>query len=136
MRPEVQEIPFSAMDLADGRLGVIEFSIIGFQPKRIYWISNVPIGGTRGHHAHRELRQLIWVVSGSVSIDLYAGESITTFNLNPNSPALSLEPGFWRVLRNFTADANVLVLCDRPFEEFDYIRDFDMYKEWYREVHA
>jgi hypothetical protein len=136
MLPSFKKVPLDLRELAVGTLGVIEFNTIGFMPERIYWISNVPTGITRGHHAHKELRQLIWAVSGSVSVDLYAGETISHYELDRNSPALSLQPGLWRVLKNFTPDATVLVLCDRQFEESDYIRDYDEYLAWHKEAYA
>jgi hypothetical protein len=136
MQQLVKEISLDLRKLAAGNLGVLEFDTIEFQPKRIYWISNVPVGNTRGNHAHKELNQLVWALSGSVVLDVYAGESVTSYELNSNSSAVQLRPGLWRVLRNFSPDANVLVLCDRRFEESDYIRDFTEYLAWYKEVNA
>lgn len=114
-----------------GTLGVIEFSSLDFAPARIYWLSNVPLGSERGHHAHKALSQLICIITGSVDIEVSAGNDKIVFHLGQGSNALKLKPGLWRVLKNFSEDACVLVICDQPYDESDYIRNFSEYLEWY-----
>ena len=115
-----------------GSLGIIEFSTLDFKPARIYWISNVPQGSERGHHAHKALSQVICILTGTVEIEINEGNQKSIFKLDQISNSLRLKPGLWRVLRNFSNDACVLVICDQPYDESDYIRDFDDYLEWYR----
>jgi hypothetical protein len=112
-------------------LGIVEFSTLDFVPARMYWLFNVPSGHERGNHAHKTLNQLLIVVSGSVEIEIFEGATNKTFNLDQSSPALRLKPGLWRVLRNFSENASVVVLCDQAYDENDYIRDFDSYLEWH-----
>lgn len=113
-----------------GTLGVIEFAALDFNPARVYWISDVPSGAERGHHAHKALTQQICVLAGSVEIEIWEGVSKNTFNMNTESMSLKLRPGLWRVLRNFSENACVLVICDKPYDESDYIRSFDAYQDW------
>lgn len=113
-----------------GTLGVIEFASLDFNPTRVYWISAVPRGAERGHHAHKALTQQICVITGSVEVEVWEGALKKTFNLNENSMSLKLKPGLWRVLRNFSENACVLVICDKPYDESDYIRNFDAYLDW------
>jgi hypothetical protein len=114
-----------------GVLGIIEFSSLDFSPARIYWISNVPESTERGHHAHKALSQVICILTGSVDIEISDGKLKTVFHLDSSSNALTLKPGLWRVLKNFSAEACVLVVCDQPYDESDYIRNFDDYLEWH-----
>jgi hypothetical protein len=128
-------VKFSSLDQkrdSKGTLGIVEFSDLDFTPARIYWISDVPPGCERGLHAHKKLSQLLCVLKGSVEIEIFSGQDKVTFNLDKNSRALQLAPGLWRILRNFSSDACVLVLCDLPYDESDYIRDFVEYLEWYK----
>lgn len=113
-----------------GSLGVIEFSTLDFIPARIYWLVDVPHGSERGHHAHKNLTQQICILSGSVDVEISEGKDRTTFHLNQSLPAISLKPGLWRVLKNFSDNACVLVLCDKPYDGSDYIRNYDEYIEW------
>jgi dTDP-4-dehydrorhamnose 3,5-epimerase-like enzyme len=135
MVQNVSEIQLDINSLPAGKLGVVEFNSLPFQPKRLYWLSEVPKGAERGHHAHKQLSQLICVLSGSVDIDIFEGQDMTGFHLDSNSPALLLKPGLWRELRNFQKGTTVLVICDAPYIEEDYIRDFQLYKDWFSEHH-
>jgi hypothetical protein len=114
-----------------GSLGVIEFLSLDFDPARIYWISNVPRGLERGHHAHKGLSQMLCILTGSADVEISEGNEKTVFHLDQQSNSLKLKPGLWRVLRNFSDDACVLVICDQPYDESDYIRNYNDYLEWY-----
>lgn len=41
---------------------------VPFDIKRIYYITNVPQGVSRGFHAHRRLHQVLICINGSVKI--------------------------------------------------------------------
>jgi dTDP-4-dehydrorhamnose 3,5-epimerase-like enzyme len=131
----VREFQLDISSLAVGKLGVIEFDSLPFEPKRLYWLSEVPEGSERGHHAHKQLTQLMCVSSGSVDVDIYEGHKVTSFHLDSSSPALILNPGLWRELKNFQEETTVFVLCDAPYMEEDYIRDFQVYLDWFSEHH-
>jgi dTDP-4-dehydrorhamnose 3,5-epimerase-like enzyme len=135
MVPIVREIHLDVNSLAVGKLGVIEFKTLPFQPKRIYWLSEVPAGVERGHHAHKQLTQLMWVPSGSVDVDIYEGLKVSSYHLDSSSPALLLKPGLWRELKNFQEGTTVLVLCDTNYFEEDYIRDYQVYLDWFSDHH-
>lgn len=135
MERYVKEFQISLESLNFGKLGVIEFKSLPFIPKRLYWLSEVPEGSERGHHAHKQLTQLICVSAGSVDIDIYEGSALTSHHLNSDSHALLLKPGLWRELRNFEKGTTVLVLCDYQYVEEDYIRDFQLYLDWFSAHH-
>ena len=115
-----------------GTLGVLDFSKLQFLPRRIYWITDTSENITRGAHAHKLLNQIFLVLSGSVIIDIFKGLEKQSFNLIAEGPILMLEPGYWRNIKLLTPDSLLLVLCDREYEESDYIRDWEDYLEWYR----
>ena len=77
------------------------------------------------------MTQLMCVSAGSVDVDIYEGQAMTSFHLDSNSPALLIKPGLWRELRNFQEGTTVLVLCDAEYKEEDYIRDFQVYLDWF-----
>lgn len=131
MVQNVREFQIDINSLTVGKLGVIEFNSLPFEPKRLYWLSEVPQGIQRGHHAHKQLTQLMCVSAGSVDVDIYEGQAMTSFHLDSNSPALLIKPGLWRELRNFQEGTTVLVLCDAEYKEEDYIRDFQVYLDWF-----
>ncbi len=114
-----------------GTLGVLDFDVLPFIPKRIYWITDSSENVTRGAHAHKLLNQAFLVLSGSVTIDIFKGSEKQSFNLIAEGPILMLEPGHWRDIKLLTPASLLLVLCDREYEENDYIRDWEDYLEWY-----
>ncbi|MBB5647485.1 sugar 3,4-ketoisomerase [Pedobacter cryoconitis] len=103
---------------------------IPFSIKRVYYLYDVPGGETRGGHAHRNLYQLIVAASGSFDIVINDGKNKKTITLNRPNYGLYVTPGIWRELENFSSGAVLLVLASLPYDENDYIRSFDSFKEF------
>ena len=118
---------FEIQTVADqrGLLSVIEFGALPFQPARIYSLSCIPSAAIRGEHAHRELSQILFMPSGSLSITLEDGTSSITYQLNNSSGALFIAPMTWRSITEFSSDAVLNVLASHPYDESDYIRKYD-----------
>lgn len=111
-----------------GNITVVENSkTIPFQVKRTYYLYDVPGGGSRGSHAHKELQQLIVAASGSFDVTLDDGNVKRTFTLNRPYQGLLIVPGIWRDLNNFSSGSVCLVLASERYNEADYIRDYDEY---------
>ena len=112
-----------------GSLDILELS---FDCKRVYWIQNVPIGHSRGFHAHKALSQVFIMISGSMRLSCITPKEQIDFNLSAeDSSALMLPPGYWRVLSNFSTGAICLVLASEHYDESDYLRSFDKYVDWF-----
>ena len=109
-----------------GNITVVENNItIPFEVKRAYYLYDVPGGEERGGHAHKELCQLIVAASGSFDVVLNDGNVKRTFTLNRPYQGLLMVPGIWRELNNFSSGAVCLVMASMPYDENDYIRDFN-----------
>ena len=120
------------IDPNSGRLGIIEFQKLNFPPARLYWISDLIPGSVRGNHAHKTLRQVMFVIAGSINIKLYEGDDEIYHKMEPSGQVLYIEPGIWREFWTDELGSVVCVLCDQPFNESDYIRDFQEYLEWFK----
>ena len=115
---------------ARGRLAIAQLGdALPFVVRRVYWIHGTQPGVQRGFHAHKRLNQLFVCVAGSVKLYLSDGRQEETIVMTAFSDALSIGPGLWRVMSDFSRDCVLMVLADRPYEEDDYIRDFDVFKE-------
>ena len=113
-----------------GNITVVENGItIPFDVKRTYYLYDVPGGESRGGHAHKELRQLIIAASGSFSVTLDDGSIKRTFLLNRPYQGLLVVPGIWRTLDDFSSGSVCLVLASHPYDEGDYIRDYNEFLE-------
>lgn len=113
-----------------GNISVVENSItIPFNVKRAYYLYDVPGGESRGGHAHKKLNQLIIAASGSFNVTLDDGKVKRTFTLNRPYQGLLVVPGIWRELDDFSSGSVCLVLASHKYDETDYIRDYQTFKE-------
>jgi dTDP-4-dehydrorhamnose 3,5-epimerase-like enzyme len=122
MEHEVVKLSQSFEDQS-GKLVAMEFSKLPFLPKRLYW-------QIRGNHAHKRLRQIFWLTSGTVEIELTNGTLKKNYCLMEGSNFLLVNSGLWRKLYNFSRDAVVLVLADQEYDETDYIHNWEEFLWW------
>ena len=109
-----------------GNLTVVENGVtLPFDVKRVYYLYDVPGGGNRGSHAHKELSQLIIAASGSFTVTLDDGECKRSFFLNRPYQGLYVKPGMWRDLVDFSSGAVAMVLASDTYKEEDYIRSYN-----------
>jgi hypothetical protein len=114
-----------------GNLTVITNNLeVPFAVQRVYYLYDVPSGESRGGHAHKELRQLLIAASGSFDVLLYDGNIKRTITLNRPFHGLLVVPGIWRELQDFSSGSVCLVLASRPYDERDYIREYQHFQVW------
>jgi hypothetical protein len=114
-------------------LASLEFSSLPFAPKRIYWIQDFTPQAVRGNHSHKELTQIFIMLSGQLTLEVFKGTKSNKYEISRLTPPLIVPPGTWRIMSNASADALLFVIADRPYEEKDYIRDWNEYLNWYSE---
>ena len=101
---------------------------IPFKIARVYWIYDVPGGEQRGGHAFREQEECIIALSGSFDVFLDDGTAQKIVHLNRAYHGLYVPRMIWRRMQNFSTNAVAYVLAACPYDERDYVRDFDEYK--------
>lgn len=113
--------------IGDSSLGYITVAEIEqnipFDIKRVYWTYYTPNEVQRGGHAHKDLQQYIFAVSGEIqisTIDSTGNEE--TFILNKPNMGLFLPPKTWRDIQ-FSHSAVLLCLASEVYQESDYIRN-------------
>ena len=113
-----------------GSLVAIEESRdVPFPIARVYYLFGTRDGVTRGLHAHVALRQFAVAVRGSCSMLLDDGARRTTLRLDDPTVGLMLPPMVWHEMSDFSADCVLMVLAGAPYDEADYIRDYDRFLE-------
>ncbi len=117
--------------IPDGRgtLTVIEGGDqVPFEIARVYYLYDVPASATRAGHAHHQLTQLIIAASGSFDVNLDNGFEKGTIHLDRPYRGLLLRPMVWRTIDSFSGGALCLVIASIPYDEVDYIHDYDAFR--------
>ena len=113
-----------------GNLSVIEQGKqIPFKIERAFWIYDVPGGEFRGGHAYHESEEFIVALSGSFDVTVDDGKEKRVFSLNRSYYGLYVPKQVWRGMDNFSTNSLALVLSSMPYDEADYIRDYDEFKQ-------
>ena len=132
MKSQTIELP--KIEDPRGNLSVLERDIVPFAIKRVYFLYDVPSGAERGGHAHIEQEECIVAVSGSFEVVLNDGVSEKVFTLNKPNEGLYVTKNTWRELRNFSSGSVCLVVSSGEFDEADYIRDFNDFKNYLAKI--
>jgi len=108
---------------ADGEIVVAQATQVPFAIARMFTLT-ASKGAVRGEHAHRRCIQFMLCVHGAVEVICDDSRDRKTFILDRSNIAVYVPPTIWnRVV--FKQDKSVVtVLCDQPFEEADYIREY------------
>jgi dTDP-4-dehydrorhamnose 3,5-epimerase-like enzyme len=96
-----------------------------FTPVRMFWISGVAPGTARGGHAHKACSQFFVCISGKIQVDAFDGVANRTFQMQ-HGEFLNVVPGIFATETFLEEGSVLLVLCDRPYEQDDYIHDRDL----------
>jgi hypothetical protein len=107
---------------------VEEAKHIPFSIERSYWIYDVPGGETRGGHAYKKNCEFIIALSGSFDVILNDGVEEKKYSLNRSYYGLYIPAMIWRRIENFSTNSLSLILASTKYDENDYIRDFDYFK--------
>ena len=110
------------LDVAEGENSVIPFSI-----KRIFNVRQQK-GDIRGKHAHRHCSQLLICTNGAVEVKCNDISTTEIYVLDKPNFGLFIPPGIWADQKYIENNTILTVLCDRPFEEADYLRNYNDFK--------
>lgn len=118
---------------SEGRTGNLTVAEgMPFKVKRVYYIYDVPGGESRGEHAHYSLYQMIVAASGSFTVILDDGSRRKEIFMNKPYEGLLLPPGIWHHLIDFSSGSVALSLNSAPYDEADYMRDYQQFIEYRR----
>lgn len=78
----------------------------------------------RGKHAHKQCNQVLFCNSGKILVKTFDGKIKEEYLLDRPNLGLLVPAGIWSEQLYLTDGAMLSVICDRPYEPEDYIRDF------------
>jgi hypothetical protein len=111
-----------------GNLSFIESNRhVPFEIQRVFYLYDVPGGETRAGHALKTCEQFLIALSGSFEVVIDDGISRHEYLLNRAYKGLLIPPLFWRELKNFSTGSVCLVLASQPYDEENYLRDYDAF---------
>jgi UDP-2-acetamido-3-amino-2,3-dideoxy-glucuronate N-acetyltransferase len=111
-----------------GSLAAMEFGSLPFSPARVFTVFGVPSAEVRGEHAHRVCHQLLVCVNGSLAVLIDDGHERGEVLLDDPGTALYLPPRIWGSQFGYSADAVLVVLASHPYDDADYIRDYEEFR--------
>jgi len=100
---------------------------LGFDPARVFFLYDIPGGAARGGHAHHRCEQLIVCVMGAFRVAVDDGDYRRIVTLDRAYYGLYVPPLIWTELHDFSSGAVCLVVASQPYDEDDYIRDYDTF---------
>ncbi len=106
---------------------------VPFDIQRVYYIYNVPVNSVRGGHAHRDLEQVVFALSGSFRMKVDDGTTRTEYHLRDPRKGIYINSLIWREMDLFSQGAVCMVLTSRPYDEADYFRNYDEFLAAVRE---
>jgi UDP-2-acetamido-3-amino-2,3-dideoxy-glucuronate N-acetyltransferase len=124
--PGVQLHRLPRFDDIRGALTVGDFKRdLPFVPERYFVVFQVPTEETRGEHAHRRCHQFLVCIHGSVRVLADDGVHRAEFVLDSQSTGLHIPPMVWGTQYSYSRDAVLLVFASLPYDDGDYIRDYE-----------
>jgi dTDP-4-dehydrorhamnose 3,5-epimerase-like enzyme len=101
---------------------------VPFPIARAFYVYGIPVGAARGGHAHLALEQAVFCLAGRLEIVVDDGERRRAHVLEHPHRGLYLPPMVWHDIGEFSSGTVYLVLASAPFDEADYIRDYDEFR--------
>lgn len=98
---------------------------IPFDIARVYYLYNVPVDAERGGHAHTDLQQVVFALSGSFRMKIDDGYEKSEHWLSNPRQGLHINRLIWREMDSFSQGAVCMVLASHPYDEADYFRNYD-----------
>lgn len=113
-----------------GKLVAIESGLnVPFEIRRLFYIYGTQPNVPRGQHSHHKTKQYLIAINGSCKVTLDNGHNKKTYELNQPHIGLFQDSMVWGTMHDFSDDCVLLVLADQHYDEADYIRSYDNFKE-------
>ena len=107
---------------------------IPFDVKRVFYIYGTQPDVPRGNHSHYKTKQFLVSVAGSCKVTLDDGKIKEIFDLDKPNLGLFQDALIWGSMHDFSQDCVLLVMSDSYYNESDYIRDYNKFKEEVKNV--
>ena len=135
MKPLLQDVRVDELAVrrdARGVLTVLDVNeTVPFAVARLFYVSGVPAGLSRGGHAHYRCRQYMICQEGRLEVKMTDGIEERSVELS-GGQGLLVEAGIFAAQTYLDDNSVLLVLCDRPYEADDYIHGMETFLKYRR----
>jgi len=116
-----------------GILTVVEIDAFPFRLKRVFWITNILVGGVRGKHAHKVCQQFYVCIKGIIEIFYNDGKESGNIELKKGQ-TMFVDKLVWTQETFMTGNDMLLVLCSHSYDSDDYIYNIEKLKDYKNEA--
>jgi dTDP-4-dehydrorhamnose 3,5-epimerase-like enzyme len=99
--------------------------ILPFEPKRFYYLYELPPGAHRGCHAHKTEEELIVALAGGFKVAVNDGNSTKEFELNSPDQGLYVPALLWHEVYGFAPGSVCAVVASERYNPDDYYYSFE-----------
>lgn len=121
---DLQLINFPLFQNVNGNLAVFEGNgRVPFTIQRVFVVT-ASEGQIRGQHAHRQCTQVLVCLTGACRVVCDDGLAKHQVLIESMRCGVLIPPLIWAEQTYVQPNTTLMVLCDRPYEEAEYIRDY------------
>jgi len=119
----------------DDRGDLISVNDIPFSAKRVFFITDVKKGSSRGNHASKTACFMYVLLNGYCKVELDDGYNIELHELT-KTEALIFPRNTWMKIFDFEPETILCVLSDVPYHSEDYVNDYEEFCRIVRKTHV
>ena len=135
MLATLADIKLFQLETPQQELTVLNLEIFFKKPvSRIFIVHPIQENVERGDHAHKSVTQLLICLHGSCKVTCHDGEKIKTYPLQRSVTALLIPPTIWAKQYYELPDTKLMVVCDEPYNEEEYLRNYDDFLKYRRQM--
>lgn len=119
--------PIKKIGSGNGELIIIDQANgVPFEPKRFFYAKGMHKGDKRGGHAHKKLKQFLWVIRGKFRVRLIARDSAEiNMTIEDDSVGIYVPPMTWVEYWAEQEESICGVVASASYTEEDYIRNYN-----------
>ena len=129
---DIKKYKIKKIQNKNGVISILDKNEIAqFNFKRIFFVS-CNDKTTRGNHAHKKCYQFIFSIIGKITLVCNDGLKNKEITLEPMKNGYLVPPTIWAKQIYPKKNSMLGVICDKSFDENDYIRDYKTFKKIYK----
>jgi mannose-6-phosphate isomerase-like protein (cupin superfamily) len=107
--------------------------LLPFEPKRFYYLYELPADAHRGCHAHKTEEEVMVALAGRFKVAVSDGESTKEFELKSPDQGLYVPPLVWHDVYCFAPGSVCAVIASERYNPGDYYYSYEEFRHAVRE---